>query len=90
MKVIIYDEYENMVYLVKGQCHRNIVSRYGILMTGTEWNYSITNGAGSTVAVISKEFFMTDTYAVDIVNLRDALHVLMFTLAIDVEKCLRQ
>lgn len=33
---------------------------------------------------------MTDTYVLDIVNPGDALHVLMFTLAIDAEKCSRQ
>ena len=57
----------------------------------TEWNYSITDGSGRAVAVISKELFhMTDTYVLDIVNPRDALYVLMFALAIDAEKCSRQ
>ena len=56
-----------------------------------EWDYSITDAAGNAVAVISKELFhMTDTYVLDIVNAKDALHVLMFTLAIDAEKCSRQ
>ena len=63
--------------------------RYNIDFNG--WHYSITDGAGRTVAVISKELFhMTDTYVLDIVNPKDALHVLMFTLAIDAEKCSRQ
>lgn len=57
----------------------------------TEWDYSITDSAGRTVAVISKELFhMTDTYVLNITNPGDALHVLMFTLAIDAEKCSRQ
>ena len=57
----------------------------------TEWDYSIVDSAGSTVAVIFKELFhMTDTYVLDIVNPADALYVLMFTLAIDAEKCSRQ
>ena len=139
----IYDEYENTVYLVKGQlawghclkifdAHDRelgmvkervltflpkfevyegnqmigsiskeltfLKSRYNIDFNGwhiegnwTEWNYSITDGAGRTVAVISKEIFhMTDTYVLDIANPGDALHVLMFTLAIDAEKCSRQ
>lgn len=139
----IYDEYENTVYVVKGQLSwghclkifdpnrrelgmvkervltflpkfevyergRMIGSiskeltflkpRYNIDFNGwhmegdwTEWNYSITDRAGRTVAVISKELFhMTDTYVLDIVNPKDALHVLMFTLAIDAEKCSRQ
>ena len=139
----IYDEYENTVYVVKGQlswghCLKIFDSRdrelgmvkervltflpkfevyegeqmigsiskeltflkprYDIDFNGwhiegdwTEWNYSIPDGAGRTLAVISKELFhMTDTYVLDIVNPGDALHVLMFTLAIDAEKCSRQ
>ena len=139
----IYDEYENTVYVVKGELswghclkiydaggrevgmvkervltflskfevyERNqmlgsisreltfLKPRYDIDFNGrhiegdwTEWNYSITDGAATTVAVISKELFhMTDTYVLDIANSRDALHVLMFTLAIDAEKCSRQ
>ena len=57
----------------------------------TEWNYSIMDGTGRIVAVISKELFhMTDTYILDIANPADALHVLMFILAVDAEKCSRQ
>ena len=56
-----------------------------------ERDQMIGYGAGRTVAVISKELFhMTDTYVLDIANPKDALHVLMFTLAIDAEKCSRQ
>ena len=139
----IYDEYENTVYVVKGQLswghclkifdthgrelgmvkervltflpkfevyegERMIGSickemtflkpRYNIDFNGwyiegswTEWDYSITDGAGRMVARISKELLhMTDVYVLDIVNPEDALHVLMFTLAIDAEKCSRQ
>ena len=42
------------------------------------------------MAVISKELFnLTDTYVIDVVNDSDALYALMFTLAIDAEKCSR-
>lgn len=55
-----------------------------------EWDYSITGAGGQRVASVSKELFhMTDTYVLDIVHERDALHVLMFVLAIDAEKCSR-
>lgn len=56
-----------------------------------EWDYTITDANGATVAVISKELFnWTDTYVLDIVNPSDALYVLMFVLAIDAEKCSRK
>ena len=43
---------------------------------------------GETVATVSKELLQwTDTYVLDIVDPADALHVLMFVLAIDAEKC---
>lgn len=55
-----------------------------------EWDYTITGAGGRKVAVISKELFhMTDTYIMDIADPKDALHVLMFVLAIDAEKCSR-
>ncbi len=55
-----------------------------------EWDYSITGAGGQRIASVSKELFhMTDTYVLDIANARDALHVLMFVLAIDAEKCSR-
>ena len=54
------------------------------------WDYSVTNAQGMTVARINKEIFnWTDTYVIDVVNPADALHALMFTLAIDAEKCSR-
>ncbi len=55
-----------------------------------EWNYNITGSDGRTVAAISKEIFhFTDTYVIDVINPADALCALMFTLAIDAEKCSR-
>ncbi len=55
-----------------------------------EWNYNITGYDGRTVAAISKEIFhFTDTYVIDVINPADALCALMFTLAIDAEKCSR-
>ena len=56
----------------------------------TEWDYTITDPDGETVATVSKELFhWTDTYILDIKNPDDALYVLMFVLAIDAEKCSR-
>ena len=61
-----------------------------VVKTWTEQLFSITGAAGEQVAVISKEIFhMTDTYILDIADPKDALHVLMFVLAIDAEKCSR-
>ena len=55
-----------------------------------EWDYSIENSLGYTVAKISKEVFnLTDTYVIDIYNTDDALCALMMVLAIDAEKCSR-
>ena len=55
-----------------------------------EWDYKITNSAGSMVASISKEIFhMTDQYVIDVPNPKDSLIALMFVLAIDAEKCSR-
>ena len=52
------------------------------------WDYTITKPVGETVATVSKELLQwTDTYVLDIVDPADALHVLMFVLAIDAEKC---
>ena len=60
-----------------------------VVKTWTEQLFSITGAAGEQVAVISKEIFhMTDTYILDIADPKDALHVLMFVLAIDAEKCI--
>lgn len=55
-----------------------------------EWEYSIVNTLGATVATITKEFFnWTDTYVIDVVNESDALYALMLVIAIDAEKCSR-
>lgn len=55
-----------------------------------EWDYTITNAAGGTVATISKQLFnWTDTYVIDVPNPNDALCALMLVLAIDAEKCSR-
>ena len=58
--------------------------------TWTEWNYTITDKDGNTVATIGKELFnLTDTYVIDVNDPADALYALMFVLAIDAEKCSR-
>ena len=58
--------------------------------TWTEWNYTITDRDGNTVATIGKELFnLTDTYVIDVNDPDDALYALMFVLAIDAEKCSR-
>ena len=55
-----------------------------------EWDYTIADENGNTVATISKELFhWTDTYVIDVTDAKDALHALMFVLAIDAEKCSR-
>ncbi|MCQ2491816.1 MAG: LURP-one-related family protein [Lachnospiraceae bacterium] len=58
--------------------------------TFLEWEYTITDRSGYTVADISKDIWhMTDHYVIDVKNPEDALHALMFVLAIDAEKCSR-
>ena len=55
-----------------------------------EWDYTIEDAAGRTVACISKELLhWTDTYTIDVPDARDALCALMVVLAIDAEKCSR-
>ena len=55
-----------------------------------EWDYTIRDGVGRSVAVISKELWnFTDTYSIDVANEEDALYALMVVLAIDAEKCSR-
>ncbi len=55
------------------------------------WDYTIQNSVGQTIASVSKEVWnWTDTYAIDIRNPQDAVHILMLVLAIDAEKCSRQ
>lgn len=56
-----------------------------------EWDYSIVNPVGETVATVSKELFnFTDTYSIETDKDEDALYALMVTLAIDAEKCSRK
>lgn len=55
-----------------------------------EWDYTIQDGLGRTIANISKEpWNWTDTYVIDVCDPRDALCALMLVLAIDAEKCSR-
>ena len=56
----------------------------------TEWNYTVRDGNDALVATVSKELFrLTDTYLIDVVQEKDALHALMLVLAIDAEKASR-
>lgn len=53
-----------------------------------EWNYTILNGSGQTVATVSKKLLnWSDTYSIDVQDPQDALYALMLVLAIDAEKC---
>lgn len=55
-----------------------------------EWDYSINNSYGQSVASVSKELFnLTDTYVIDVYDPKDGLCALMLVLAIDAEKCSR-
>lgn len=55
-----------------------------------EWDYTIKNPSGNSVAAVTKEIWnWTDTYTIDVENPRDALCALMLVLAIDAEKCSR-
>ena len=55
-----------------------------------EWDYTIQDAYGDTVAAVSKELLnWTDTYVIDVNDAKNALYALMFVLAIDAEKCSR-
>ena len=55
-----------------------------------EWDYTILNSSGQSIASVSKELWnFTDTYAIDVDTPSDALYALMLVLAIDAEKCSR-
>lgn len=55
-----------------------------------EWEYSVFNSSGESIATVSKELFnWTDTYSININNPDDTLPALMLVLAIDAEKCSR-
>lgn len=93
-----FELYENDAYL--GALEKELFTlfrpRYYIDFNGweiqgdfLEWDYSITEN-GSTVAEVSKELFnWTDTYAIEVAEVKDALYALMVVLAIDAEKCSR-
>ncbi len=52
------------------------------------WNYVITDGNGIPVGFVDRVLFkFADTYAIEVYDPGDALCALMFTLAIDAEKC---
>jgi uncharacterized protein YxjI len=56
-----------------------------------EWDYTICDTAGRSVATVSKEIWnWTDTYVIDIYDPKDAIYALMLVLAIDAEKCSRR
>ncbi len=65
-----------------------IVDCNGWQVSGSFWeyNYSIVEPGGRTVAVIEKEFAWMDTYHLHILDDSDALAVLMIVIAIDAEK----
>ena len=55
-----------------------------------DWDYTILNSAGLSVARVSKELWKwTDTYVIDVRDPDDLLYSLMLVLAIDAEKCSR-
>ena len=55
-----------------------------------EWDYSILDRSGYSIARVNKELFhMTDIYVIDVQDPGNALDALMFVLAIDAEKCSR-
>ena len=52
------------------------------------WDDPITGPGGRCIATVSTELLrMTDTYVLEIEDTADALHVLLFALAMDAEKC---
>ena len=52
------------------------------------WDYRILDPGGVVVARVGKVIFnFTDTYEIDVADPANALYALMFTLAIDAEKC---
>lgn len=92
-----FELYENgkKIGSIKKQLLKLFGSAYSIESLGwtakgnfTERNYSIHDSNGNLVATIKKQLLnLTDTYVLDIVNPQHALHVLMFVIAIDAEKC---
>ena len=94
-----FELYENgkKIGSIKKKLFKLVGSAYSIDSLGwtakgnfTEWNYSIHDSKGNLVAKIGKQLLnFTDTYVLDIANPQQALHVLMFVIAIDAEKCSR-
>ena len=94
-----FDLYENgkKIGSLKKKLFKLFGSSYSIDSLGwtakgnfVEWDYSIHDSNGNLVAKLGKQLLnLTDTYVLDIVNPQDALHVLMFVIAIDAEKCSR-
>lgn len=93
-----FEIYEKDTYL--GSINRELTlfrPRYNIEFKGwqvsgdfMQWDYTITDAYGKTVAVVAKELFhLTDTYSIDVMDPKDALYALMFVLAVDAEKCSR-
>lgn len=84
----IYNDNEETVYTVKGQLS------IGHCLT-------IYDANNNRIGMVQEKFLtflpkfeiyeydMTDTYVLDIARPSDALHVLMFVLAMDAEKCSR-
>ena len=94
----IYDERENPVYTVKGQLswgHCLKIFNRDDREVGTVKEKIFTflpkfELYENEQYLGCKELFhMTDTYVLDIEREEDALHVLMFVLAMDAEKCSR-
>ena len=94
-KLVIYDAYGNEVGMVVQKVLTflpkfEIYNGWHIDGTIMEWNYSILDRSGYSIARVSKELFhMTDTYVIDVQDPGNALDALMFVLAIDAEKCSR-
>ena len=92
-----FELYENgkKIGSIKKQLLKLFGSAYSIDALGwtakgnfTERNYSIHDSNGNLVATIKKQLLnLTDTYVLDVANPQHALHVLMFVIAIDAEKC---
>lgn len=94
-----YELYKNEEFIGTVQKKFNIFEPCYVMdfagwrVTGSffEWDYKIINSSGTVVATVEKELFnLTDTYTIDTANDADALYALMFTLAIDAEKCSRK
>ena len=94
-----FEMYERGHYI--GSIHKELtlfkpkfnVDYNGWQVTGDwfEWDYTILDGSGNSVATVYKELLnWTDTYTIDVRNSRDALYALMLVLAIDAEKCSRR